>query len=128
MSFDRPGLPHPGHKANEVEIDEVLAEEGIELTDRELDGLDRPGAVSEGPVPAAPAQRCQPGRHRAYRWKASRHRAYRWKASRRRAYRWRVSPRTAYRWVGWTSRSSRSTIRPTTIRPTTTRRAEFGRG
>jgi hypothetical protein len=54
MSFDRPGLPHPGHKANEVEIDEVLAEEGIELTDRELDGLDRPGAVSEGPVPNPP--------------------------------------------------------------------------
>lgn len=51
MSFDRPGLPHPGHRANEVEIDEALAEEGIELTDRELDGLDRPGAVSEGPVP-----------------------------------------------------------------------------
>src|SRR4051794_24898492 len=54
MSFDRPGLPHPGHKANEIEIDEVLAEEGIELTDRELDGLDRPGAVSEGPVPNPP--------------------------------------------------------------------------
>ncbi|MEU0091551.1 hypothetical protein [Kribbella sp. NPDC006257] len=54
MSFDRPGLPHPGHKANEVEIDEVLAEEGVELTDRELDGLDRPGTVSEGPVPNPP--------------------------------------------------------------------------
>jgi hypothetical protein len=54
MSFDRPGLPHPGHKANEVEIDEALAEEGIELTDRELDGLDRPGGISEGPVPNPP--------------------------------------------------------------------------
>ena len=54
MSFDRPGLPRPGHKANEVEIDEALAEEGIELTDRELDGLDRPGTVSEGPVPNPP--------------------------------------------------------------------------
>jgi hypothetical protein len=54
MSFDRPGLPHPGHKANEVEIDEVLAEEGVELTDGELDGLDHPGGVSAGPVPNPP--------------------------------------------------------------------------
>jgi hypothetical protein len=54
MSFDRPGLPHPGRKANEVEIDEALAEDGIELTDGGLDALDRPGAVSEGPVPNPP--------------------------------------------------------------------------
>ena len=54
MSFDRPGLPHPGRKANEVEIDETLAEEGIELADGELDGLDHPGGVSEGPVPNPP--------------------------------------------------------------------------
>jgi hypothetical protein len=54
MSFDRPGLPHPGHKANEVEIDETLEEEGVELTDGDLDGLDHPGAVSAGPVPTPP--------------------------------------------------------------------------
>jgi hypothetical protein len=54
MSFDRPGLPHPGHKANEVEIDEALSEDGVDLTDGDLDGLDRPGAVSEGPVPNPP--------------------------------------------------------------------------
>jgi hypothetical protein len=59
MSFDRPGLPHPGHKANEVEIDETLAEEGVELTDGDLDGLDHPGTVSAGPVPNTP-------RHPAY--------------------------------------------------------------
>jgi len=54
MSFDRPGLPHPGHKAEEVEIDEVLAEDGIELTDGDLDGLDRPGGPSAGPQPNPP--------------------------------------------------------------------------
>ncbi len=54
MSFDRPGLPHPGKKANEVEIDEALAGDGIELADGELAGLDRPGSVSEGPVPNPP--------------------------------------------------------------------------
>jgi hypothetical protein len=54
MSFDRPGLPHPGHKANEVEIDEALEEDGVELTDGDLDGLDHPGTVSVGPVPTPP--------------------------------------------------------------------------
>ena len=54
MSFDRPGLPHPGRKADEAEIDEALAEDGVELADGELDGLDRPGTVSAGPVPNEP--------------------------------------------------------------------------
>jgi hypothetical protein len=54
MSFDRPGLPRAGQKANEVEINEALAGDGVELTDGELDALDRPGAVSEGPVPNPP--------------------------------------------------------------------------
>ena len=57
MSFDRPGLPHPGHKADEVEIDESLQAEGLELTsDGDLDGLDHPGEVSAGPQPN-PARR-----------------------------------------------------------------------
>jgi hypothetical protein len=57
MSFDRPGLPHPGKKAYEVEIDETLAEDGVELTDGRLDGLDHPGARSQGPVPNEPRRR-----------------------------------------------------------------------
>jgi hypothetical protein len=54
MSFDRPGLPHPGHKGDEVEIDDDLREEGVELTDGDLDSLDRPGGVSRGPEPNPP--------------------------------------------------------------------------
>jgi hypothetical protein len=54
MSFDRPGLPHPGHRADEVEIDDDLREEGVDLADGELDGLDRPGNVSRGPEPNPP--------------------------------------------------------------------------
>jgi hypothetical protein len=54
MSFDRPGMPHPGHRADEAEIDDDLREEGVELTDGELDGLDHPGGVSRGPEPNPP--------------------------------------------------------------------------
>lgn len=55
MSFDRPGLPHPGRKGDEVEIDEALAEDGVELTeDGELDGLDHTGGPSAGPQPNPP--------------------------------------------------------------------------
>ncbi|WP_157979861.1 hypothetical protein [Kribbella monticola] len=60
MSFDRPGLPHPGKPANEAEIDETLTEDGVELTDGELDGLEHPGARSEGPVPNEPRHRAHP--------------------------------------------------------------------
>ncbi|QNE20443.1 hypothetical protein F1D05_24200 [Kribbella qitaiheensis] len=60
MSFDRPELPHPGHKAHEVEIDETLAEEGIDLTDGGLDGIDHPGAISAGPVPNPPRRPARP--------------------------------------------------------------------
>ncbi len=55
MSFDRPGLPHPGHKAEEVEIDEDLREEGVEFDhDGHIDGLDHPGERSAGPQPNPP--------------------------------------------------------------------------
>jgi hypothetical protein len=55
MSFDRPGLPHTGHKAEEVEIDADLREEGIEFDhDGHLDGLDHPGERSAGPQPNPP--------------------------------------------------------------------------
>ncbi|MDX6258690.1 MAG: hypothetical protein QOH84_378 [Kribbellaceae bacterium] len=55
MSFDRPGLPHPGHKSDEPQITEDLHAEGVELTpDGDLDGLDHPGTVSPGPVPNPP--------------------------------------------------------------------------
>jgi len=55
MSFDRPGLPHPGHKSDEPEITEDLRAEGVELNpDGDLDGLDHPGTVSAGPQPTPP--------------------------------------------------------------------------
>jgi hypothetical protein len=55
MSFDRPGLPHPGHKSDEPDIAEDLQAEGVELTqDGDLDGLDHPGTVSSGPQPNPP--------------------------------------------------------------------------
>jgi hypothetical protein len=55
MSFDRPGLPLPGQKAEEVEIGEDLRAEGIELNpDGELEGLDHAGTVSAGPQPNPP--------------------------------------------------------------------------
>jgi hypothetical protein len=55
MSFDRPGLPHPGHGSDEPQIEENLREEGIELDGNdELDGLDHPGGPSAGPQPNPP--------------------------------------------------------------------------
>lgn len=55
MSFDRPGLPHPGNRPEEVEIDEDLREEGLEFDhDGRLDGVDHPGGISAGPQPNPP--------------------------------------------------------------------------
>jgi len=53
MSFDRPGLPHAGHELP-AEVDETLAEEGIELTGHEADIPDHPGGPSAGPQPNPP--------------------------------------------------------------------------
>jgi hypothetical protein len=53
MSFDRPGLPHPGHELP-PEIDETLAEEGLEFEDHEPDIPDHPGSRSAGPQPNPP--------------------------------------------------------------------------
>jgi hypothetical protein len=55
MSFDRPGIPRPGHRSNEPLIEEDLEEEGVDLDeDGDLDGLDRPGGPSAGPQPNPP--------------------------------------------------------------------------
>jgi len=54
MSFDRPGLPHPGHELR-PEVDDTLAEEGVELDDdHEPDVPDHPGGRSLGPQPNTP--------------------------------------------------------------------------
>ena len=54
MSFDRPGLPIPGHELN-PEVDETLIEEGLEInTDHEADIPDHPGNRSLGPQPNPP--------------------------------------------------------------------------
>ena len=55
MSFDRPGLPHPGHELR-PEVDETLAEEGVELDhhDHAPDVPDHPGDRSSGPQPNPP--------------------------------------------------------------------------
>ncbi|MGW6282680.1 hypothetical protein [Kribbella sp. NPDC055071] len=53
MSFDRPGLPLPGHELD-PEVDETLREEGVELTNHEVDAPDHPGDVSAGPQPNHP--------------------------------------------------------------------------
>ncbi|MEU4193271.1 hypothetical protein AB0E69_15345 [Kribbella sp. NPDC026611] len=56
MSFDRPGLPHPGHELR-PEVDDALAEEGVEFTDDdEPDIPEHPGSTSAGPQPN-PARR-----------------------------------------------------------------------
>jgi hypothetical protein len=54
MSFDRPGLGHPGQRADEVEIEEDLKSEGLEFVDGEVDGLDHEGGPSAGPQPNPP--------------------------------------------------------------------------
>lgn len=55
MSFDRPGLGHPGQRADEVQIEEDLESEGLEFVDGEIDGLDHgDGGPSAGPQPNPP--------------------------------------------------------------------------
>ncbi|WP_432944852.1 hypothetical protein ACQPXM_03995 [Kribbella sp. CA-253562] len=54
MSFDRPGLPEPGRPADQVEAEEILEEEGVDVTDGRLDGRDHPGGPSAGPQPNPP--------------------------------------------------------------------------
>jgi hypothetical protein len=54
MSFDRPGVPHPGNRADEAETEEILEEEGVEIADGRLDGRDHPGSPSTGPQPYTP--------------------------------------------------------------------------
>lgn len=52
MSFNRPGLPQPGHSRNEPEKDESLEAEGAELTEEgDLVRTDHPGKRSPGPEP-----------------------------------------------------------------------------
>lgn len=54
MSFDRPGLPHPGHEMDPA-AEDVLREEGLELTDDdEPDVPEHPGGASAGPQPNPP--------------------------------------------------------------------------
>lgn len=54
MSFDRPGLPHPGHELD-PEVDDTLREEGVELTaDHDVDVPEHPGGPSAGPQPYVP--------------------------------------------------------------------------
>jgi hypothetical protein len=55
MSFDRPGLPHPGRPADEVDIDETLDEEGLDIDEEgDLEAVDHPGGPSRGPEPYIP--------------------------------------------------------------------------
>ena len=54
MSFDRPGLPHPGYEMDPA-VEDVLREEGVELDDdHEPDVPDHPGDRSAGPQPNPP--------------------------------------------------------------------------
>ncbi|MFG1911050.1 hypothetical protein [Kribbella sp. NPDC048928] len=54
MSFDRPGLPHPGHELDPA-VEDVLREEGVELSDTdEPDVPEHPGSQSLGPQPNPP--------------------------------------------------------------------------
>jgi hypothetical protein len=54
MSFDRPGLPHPGHELD-PEVEDTLREEGVEFTELdEPDIPDHPGSRSAGPQPNPP--------------------------------------------------------------------------
>ncbi|GAA1533796.1 hypothetical protein [Kribbella lupini] len=60
MSFDRPGVPHPGNPANEAETEEILEEEGVDVSDGRLDGRDHPGGPSAGPQPYTPRHATKP--------------------------------------------------------------------
>jgi hypothetical protein len=54
MSFDRPGLPHPGRELDPA-VEDTLREEGLELNDdAEPDIADHPGGRSAGPQPNPP--------------------------------------------------------------------------
>ncbi|MER7245868.1 hypothetical protein [Kribbella sp. NPDC000426] len=53
MSFDRPGLPHPGYELDPA-VEDVLREEGVEMKDDAPDIADHPGGVSAGPQPNPP--------------------------------------------------------------------------
>jgi hypothetical protein len=61
MSFDRPGVPKPGNRADEAESEEILEEEGVEIADGRLDGRDHPGGPSSGPQPYTPRHAPKPG-------------------------------------------------------------------
>ena len=52
MSFDRPGQAHSGDLPPDIE--EILEEEGLEVTDHEADIPDHPGSRSLGPQPYVP--------------------------------------------------------------------------
>ena len=53
MSFDRPGLPVPGHELDPT-VEETLGEEGVEMTDDEPHIPEHPGGRSLGPQPNPP--------------------------------------------------------------------------
>ena len=53
MSFDRPGLPHPGHELD-PSVEDALREEGVELSGDEPDIPEHPGGPSAGPQPNQP--------------------------------------------------------------------------
>ena len=53
MSFDRPGLPHPGHELDPA-VEDTLREEGVELSGDEPDIPEHPGSRSAGPQPNPP--------------------------------------------------------------------------
>ena len=52
MSFDRPGQAHAGDLPPDIE--QVLEEEGVEVTDHEVELTDHPGSRSLGPQPYVP--------------------------------------------------------------------------
>ena len=52
MSFDRPGQAHSGDLPPDIE--QVLDEEGVEVTDHEVELTDHPGGRSLGPQPYVP--------------------------------------------------------------------------
>jgi hypothetical protein len=53
MSFDRPGLPRPGHELDPV-IEDTFREEGVEITEDDSDTPEHPGGRSAGPQPTPP--------------------------------------------------------------------------
>jgi hypothetical protein len=60
MSFDRPGVPHPGNRSDEPTTEEILEEEGVEVEDGRLDARDHPGGPSAGPQPYVPRHATKP--------------------------------------------------------------------